>query len=231
MVIEVDNIPVSTADHPVYRIISARYPQMDLFERVASAEQWDILYAVESMTNPRLRDEVGDISLVPATDRVYGPGASWIMAAFTHRPKAGQGGRFNRDFGTYYCAPEEATAVAETAYHRARFLRQSRIDQARLEMRVLRAYLGPVILHNICSIDDSAVYHPSDYSAGQRLGADLQRQGSAGITYNSVRYDGKCCAVFKPVALTNAVHMKYLAYTYDAGAITQVTQIQQPSLS
>jgi hypothetical protein len=104
-------------------------PQIHLFERVAGPEDWDVLYAVESLTNPRLRDEVGDIRLVTREDRVYGEGASWIMAAFTHPPVDGRGGRFNRDFGIYYCAADEAVAIAESSFHRARFLRESRIEQ------------------------------------------------------------------------------------------------------
>ena len=223
------DIKLQTVDQTVIRIIPARFPQVDLFERVASPEDWDILYAVESLTNPRLRNEIGDIALVPPGERVYGPGASWIMAAFTHRPKAGQGGRFNANFGTYYCAPDEATAIAETTYHRARFLRQARIKQTRIEMRVIRAYLGPAELHDLCSLDDPAVYHLSDYSAGQELGAKLRDQDSSGIVYNSVRHPGECCAVFKPTALTNAVHMKYLAYTFKDNVISNVTQITQPA--
>ena len=226
MVIAPEHIPQHTVDQAVLRIIPARFPQVDLFERVASPADWDILYAVESLTNPRLRDEVGDISLVAPGERVYGPGASWIMAAFTHRPEAGQGGRFNAGFGTFYCAPLEATAIAETTYHRARFLRQARIVRARIEMRVIRAYLGPADLHNIRGLDDPAVYHSSDYSAGQHLGATLQQQGSAGIVYDSVRHPGHCCAVFRPSTLTNAVHLNYLAYTFEDDAITEVTRIR-----
>ncbi|WP_232420120.1 hypothetical protein [Nitrosococcus watsonii] len=60
-----------------------------------------MLYAVEFLTNSRLRDKVGDIRLVPLEERVYGDGASWIMAAFTHPPVDGRDGRFNRDFGIY----------------------------------------------------------------------------------------------------------------------------------
>jgi hypothetical protein len=33
-------------------------------------------YQIEAMTNDRLREEVGDISLVPPEDRVSGPGSS-----------------------------------------------------------------------------------------------------------------------------------------------------------
>jgi len=222
LVTQLEDIALQTVDQTVVRIIPARFPQIDLFERVAGPEDWDILYAVESLTNPRLRDEVGDIALVPPGERVFGPGASWIMAAFTHRPKAGQGGRFNADFGTYYCASEEATAIAETTYHRARFLREARIEHTDIEMRVIRAYLGPADLHDLCNLDDPAIYHLSDYSAGQQLGAKLQERQSAGLIYNSVRHPGECCAVFKPSALTNAVHLKYLTYTFENNTITKV---------
>jgi hypothetical protein len=129
--------------HTVFRVILSRYPQIHLFERVASPEHWDVLYAVESLTNPRLRDEVGDIRLVPREDRVYGEGASWIMAAFAHPPVDGRGGRFNRDFGIYYCAADEAVAIAESSFHRARFLRESRIGKTTQDMRVIRRSSDP----------------------------------------------------------------------------------------
>ncbi len=63
--INVSELPTSEASALVYRVILARYPQISLFERVASPEDWDVLFAVESLTNNRLRDEVGDIRLVP----------------------------------------------------------------------------------------------------------------------------------------------------------------------
>ena len=58
-----------------------------------------MLHVVESLTNPGLRNEVGDVRLVRPQDRMYGDGASWIMAAFVRPPVDGRGGRFNRDFG------------------------------------------------------------------------------------------------------------------------------------
>ena len=226
MVVDPDTLPMEEVDWPVYRIISTRYPQIDLFERVASPGQWEILYEIESLTNQRLRNEVGDINLVPEEDRVFGAGSSWIMAAFTHPPRDGQGGRFNRNFGVYYCAADEGTAIAETSYHRARFLRESRIDKARLEMRVLRAYLGPTRLHSLCAVgDDDGVYDPRDYTESQRLGDEIRRRNSPGIHYRSVRCDGECSAVMRPNALSNAVHMNYLEYTFENGAIVTVEPI------
>src|SRR5690606_12385726 len=161
--IDINSLSTSRIDTSVYRVILARYPQVHLFERVASPQDWELLYAVESLTNPRLRDEVGDIRLVPPQERVYGDGASWIMAAFTHPPVDGRGGRFNRDFGVYYCAADEAVAIAESSFHRARFLRESRIDKATQEMRVIRAHLGPAILHDVRHLTEDDIYDPDNY--------------------------------------------------------------------
>ena len=228
MVVDVDSLAMTDVDSAVYRIISTRYPQADLFERVASPEHWDLLYAVEALTNQRLRDEVGDIRLVAEEDRVYGPGSSWIMAAFTHPPKPGQGGRFNRDFGVYYCALDEATAVAETAYHRARFLRESRIDRLSFEMRVIRAHLGPSVVADIRGIDDDDIYHPSDYSESQIFGARLRGRNSPGVYYRSVRHPtGECFAAMRPVVLSNAVHRSYLKYTFEVDAVVRVEPIAE----
>ena len=52
--INIDTLPGSDVDELVYRIILSRYPQISLFERVSAPQDWDALYAVESLTNPRL---------------------------------------------------------------------------------------------------------------------------------------------------------------------------------
>ena len=72
------------------RIIPSVFPPIDLFERVARPEHLDAVHAIESAFNPRLRDAVGDLSLVPRDERIVGPGAGYIMAAFTHVSPDGQ---------------------------------------------------------------------------------------------------------------------------------------------
>ena len=220
--IEISTLPKSEVDQTVYRIISARYPQINLFERVATANDWDVLYAVESLTNPRLRDQVGDISLVPVEDRVYGAGSSWIMAAFTHPPSDGRGGRFNHDFGIFYCAADQHVAIAETSYHRARFLRESRIDKTTVEMRVIRAQLGPVSLHDVRQLAGHPIYDRDDYAEAQQLGYALRNAKSYGVHYQSVRAKGECFGVMRALALSDAIHWRYLCYHYDRGAIVEV---------
>ncbi len=220
--IDIDTLPGSEVNELVHRVILARYPQINLFERVSGPQDWEVLYTVESLTNPRLRDEVGDIRLVPPADRVYGDGASWIMSAFTHPPVDGRGGRFNRDFGIYYCAADEAVAIAESSFHRARFLRESRIDSATQEMRVIRARLGPTTLHDVRHLATDGIYDPDDYSEAQLLGYALRDAHSYGIHYRSVRTTAECYGVLRPKALSNSIHWRYLRYHYDQGSIVGV---------
>jgi len=224
-VIDIDTLPGSDVDEPVYRVILSRYPQIDLFERVANPQDWEVLYAVESLTNPRLRDEVGDIRLVAPEDRVYGDGASWIMAAFTHPPVDGRGGRFNRDFGIYYCAADESIAIAESAFHRARFLRESRVEQTTQDMRIIRAHLGLVTLHDVRHLVGDTIYDPNDYGEGQQLGYALRGANSFGVHYQSVRADGECYGVLRPKALSDAIHWRYLRYHYDQGSIVEIESL------
>ena len=53
--IDIDTLPTSHVNEHVYRVIPTRYPQVSLFERVSGPEHWDVLYAVETSTNLRLR--------------------------------------------------------------------------------------------------------------------------------------------------------------------------------
>jgi hypothetical protein len=77
-----------------WRIIASRFPPIHLFERVSpNPAVWEALIELEELTNPRVRDQVGQISLVPPERRISGINASWVMASFTHvNPK---GSRFS----------------------------------------------------------------------------------------------------------------------------------------
>src|SRR5690242_15428008 len=105
---------------PSWRIISSRFPPIDLFERVANEEDFETVIEIEQLTNPRLREELNNISLVPKKERKFGPGTSYIMSAFTNLKPS----RFsNGSFGVYYASKTLETAVLETKYHKQNFLR------------------------------------------------------------------------------------------------------------
>tara|TARA_R110002072_G_scaffold2123_1_gene17772 strand:- start:1006 stop:1695 length:690 start_codon:yes stop_codon:yes gene_type:complete len=203
-------------DSEVWRIIPSRYPQIDLFERVSSPAEFDLLYQIESLTNPRLRDDVGDMSRVAREDIVSGNGASWIMAAFTHPPQVGQGGRFNKDFGVYYCALNEDVAVAETLYHRKNFFQNSGIDNETADMRVIRASVDKEF-HDVRQFEDADIYHPDNYYHSQVLGERLRNMRSYGVLYKSVRKKGECIAVMRPKAITEARHIRFIRYHFQVG--------------
>ena len=181
------------------------------------------ILAVESLTNPRLRDEVGEIRLVPAEDRVTGPGASIIMASFTHLNP--EGSRFSDGtYGVFYATRDIDTAIAETRYHRERFMRATNQGRMDLDMRV---YLTDVDtdLHDILGkqTEYGLVYHDDDYSAGQQLARVLRLANSNGIAYSSVRRScGECVAIFRPRVLTNSRQERHLSYVWDGRRISDV---------
>ena len=106
--------------HPSWRIMPSRFPPIQLFELVTNVQRLEATIALESETNPRIKNEVGDLSLVPQNDRVVGPGSSIIMAAFTHLNSVGS--KFSDgSYGVFYAAKSLDTAIAETKYHREQF--------------------------------------------------------------------------------------------------------------
>lgn len=212
---------------PAWRIIPSRFPPIDLFERLADPADWEALIEIESLTNPRLRQEAGAISLVPPEERVAGPGASIIMAAFAH-PNP-EGSRFaDASFGVFYCTPDLETAIAETSYHRARFMRATAQKPQHLDMRVYCVDLR-ADLHDIRQWRNRRpeLYHVDDYGASQALARRLKAAGSFGIVYRSVRLaKGECAAVFRPRALSNPRQERHLAYVWDGSAIRDVYEKQ-----
>lgn len=207
---------------PCWRIVPSRFPPIQLFERVTDPADLEAVITVESMTNDRLRDEVGNLQLVPDDDRISGPGTSHIMAAFTHLNPAGS--RFSDGtYGVYYAASALETAVSETIYHREQFMRATSEPQMELDMRVLLANLEQQ-LHDIRGMqtEHATVYSPDDYIAAQALGRNIRAQNAWGIVYDSVRHSGgECVSVFRPPALSNCRQERHLCYIWDGQRISR----------
>ncbi|TDP61372.1 RES family NAD+ phosphorylase [Roseateles toxinivorans] len=184
------------------RLVPSRFPPISLFEAVADPADLAAVFAIESLGNPRLRDEIGELSLVPADQRVSGPGCSPIMAAFTHLNP--EGSRFsNGSYGVYYAAAALETAVAELSHHRARFLARTAEPAIEVDLRCYRVRVK-ALLHDLRGqhgIQHQAFYDPDSYAASQRFGLGLREAGAAGIAYDSVRHAaGQCVALFTPRA-------------------------------
>lgn len=210
------------------RIVPSCYPPIDLFEEVARPEDLEAVFDVESLTNPRLRNEVGDLTLVPAEERVSGPGTSPIMAAFTHPNTAGS--RFSPGtYGVYYAGDSEAVAVAETCHHRERLCRYQDIGPQRIQMR---AYIGVVEAEWVDLRGERRarpdLYDPDRYAASQTFGAAQRDAGAWGIVYQSVRCaGGQCVAVFRPRACRPVRQGPHYDYHFDGSAITHVARLTE----
>ena len=203
-----------------YRIIPARYPPAALFERIADPADWEALLDVESLTNERIRDEVGDIQRVPVAERVSGPGASWVMGAFTH---TGWPSRFSDgSYGVYYTANSRDGAVAESAFHAGRFLVATREPPGEIAMRILVAGVDAA-LHDLRGAGRRflSVHDPDDYAAGQALGRELRAAGSNGAVYRSVRLAAaECVGAFRPRVVKRLPRGDtYLRYHWDGARV------------
>lgn len=218
------DIPTAQLDwQPCYRIVPSRFPPVGLFDAVADPADLEAVFQIEAMTNDRLRDEVGDIALVPLEDRVSGPGTTPIMAAFTHLNP--EGDRFtNGSYGVFYASLAIETAIAETRYHRARFLQATDEPAQELDMRVYAVDLVAEV-HDIRGMRKShpSWYHPGSYAVSQELAAELWNDGSNGIAYLSVRHaSGECVAVFRPRLLSNCRQERHLCYVWDGEMIAMI---------
>lgn len=201
-----------------YRIINSRYPPVDVFERVADPADWEALLAIEQLTNPRVREEWGEISLVAAEERVSGPGASWVMGAFTH---VGFPSRFSDgSYGVYYAARRLDTSVCETAFHLGRFLTATQEPLGtELELRVLVSARVAQRFHDVRT-GHPELHLPDDYAPSQAFAKSLRQGGSNGLVYNSVRHAGApCLAVLRPKAIPRPQQGAHLRYHFDGKRI------------
>ena len=190
--------------NPTYRLVPSRFPPVGLFDRVASVDDLDAVFLVQGLTNPRLRQELGAIALVPVGDRVFGHGSTPVMAAFCYLNP--QGSRFsNGTWGVYYAGSSLAVAVAEVSHHRARFLAATAQPALEVDMR---SYVARVTkpLHDLRSTSRSKAWRklhdPDDYGPSQMLAGTLRARQSWGIVYNSVRDPGgQCVAILRAPAV------------------------------
>jgi len=210
---------------PAYRIVPTRFPSVYLFDRVASQEDFDLLNQLEAMTNTRLRDEIGELALVPKEQRLFGPGSGPIMAAFTHLNPAGS--RFSDgSYGVFYAAREREAAIAETRYHSTRFMQATHEKAMYLQMRLYQVRVkGEVVdLHAYCKKHPD-ILAPESYAAAQVAGKKVRASNANGLIYPSVRFPGgSCVAAFKTGILKNCRHASYLEYHWDGKQINYITE-------
>jgi hypothetical protein len=210
------------------RIIRSLFPPIDLFEDIADPADWPLLMAAEQKTNPRLMETLGALDLVPPDRRVGGPGASYLMAPFTHISPDWPS-RFTRgDYGVLYAADRFETALAETIHHHELFMART-AEPAGWTSQFREIVLDVnVEAHDLRDeLACAEAWRTDDYGPGQALAADLRRAGSDGMIYPSRRLPGgECVALFYPDLASNAVQGRHLDYHWNG---TRVDFVREPA--
>ncbi len=105
-----------------------------LFGRATDSDDPEAIVDPDALTDPRLRDEVGDIELVPPENRINGPGTTVITATFTLLNPNGR--RFpDGTGGLFHAANDLGTAIAGTKHHREQFPSATAPARMEIDMR------------------------------------------------------------------------------------------------
>lgn len=220
---DVNEIPlVNFLNQIAYRLIPSKYPPRSLFDDVANHDEFEVLFAIQALTNPRIRNELGNLNRVPVSERPYGiRGCNYAVGPFVHLNPAGS--RFSKgDFGVYYAAEDVPTAIAETRYHQQNYFSGVvGLKFDRLSMRCLKTQFS-ANLRDIRGDSYKTVdwYSKNNYAAAQELGASVKLNNDAGITYYSVRQENKSCyALFSPAVIKDVIQTTHYEYIWDGEKI------------
>jgi hypothetical protein len=167
-------------------------------------------------------ETLGAIDLVPPDRRVGGPGASYLMAPFTHvspdRPSRFTAGRY----GVLYAARIFETALAETVHHHQRFMARTAEPEgwtSQFREIVLDVDLIAHDLRDGAGAFDEAL-DPDSHEAGQILAEALRAAGSDGIVWPSCRQrGGECAGLFYPDMASSPVQGRHLDYHWNGARV------------
>jgi RES domain len=229
-VINPTSLPVSKVKWEAgVRIVRSIYPPIDLFEDIADPADWPLLISAEQKTNPRLMENIGNLSLVPEHRRVGGNGANYLMAPFCH-VSADRKSRFSDgSFGVLYAGNVFEVALLETIHHHERF--RARTREAPGWTSQFREIVMDIDarLHDLRKpdADQLQALDPDSYAVSQTLAAQLRAAGSDGLVYPSARHKGgECVGLFYPDLATKVVQGRHLDYHWDG---TRVDLYRNPS--
>lgn len=223
------NLPLLSAKNTKgYRLINSKLPPIHLFDDVADADEFEMLYQLQVRTNPRLQNAIGRIELIPKEDIPFGiTGCSYATAPFTHINPYGS--RFSHGaFGVLYIAENNDTAIAEVKHHQQRYWEN--VEQLHFERFTLRGLACNFEREGLLDLThlpyEHPIYHPEDYSASQALGAQAHQQRHTGLAYRSVRNSNNICwALFTPRVVTACVQHAHYEMIWDGKKIASANKL------
>jgi RES domain-containing protein len=194
-----------------------------------SPKELDDLVLLDGATNDRVQGEQRGLIGISTFELVYAiPNAHVVNAAYTHANESGS--RFNdHTRGAWYAADRQKASIAEVVYHKSRRLSEIIVPDGPSQ-RPAR----DVSTYDDWLADFQADFHvldppadfseflqpepvPQCYKLSQALAQQLLDEGSNGIVYPSVRYQGSQCVVcFRPALVYNPRRSERLEITLKA---------------
>ncbi|MZR61570.1 RES family NAD+ phosphorylase [Alcanivorax sp. DP30] len=215
-------------DQAAYRLVNSKHPPIHIFDDVADQADFDALFAVQALTNPRLLQRTGQLNRVPEDQRPWGiPGCNYALGPFVHVNPAGS--RFSDgSFGVYYCADHINTAIAETRYHQERYFQNVEgLKYDRIVMCGLKTHFSGTLLDITPASDHPRWHAASDYGPARELGSHLKTEQHTGLHYESVRAAGQYCyALLTPAVITSVIPTRHYEYIWDGEKIAHTLTIQ-----
>jgi len=210
----------------LFRVVSSlESPLRALSSLVERPEDLDELIALEAETSDIAAEALDHIRRVSPADRYTGPSAALIMLPFVlPRPSRFSDG----SYGVWYGGLDLDTAIAETRYHRARFLAAVAEPPGYFpHFAISASFTGNA--HPATALPapvDAMIHDPDDYTAAQSYGRRVRDDGSDAIVYRSVRLQGGICVgAFRPRALRAPQREAALRYEWDGTRIVNVHRL------
>lgn len=212
-----------------YRLVNSKFPPIAMFDDVADADEFEVLYEIQALTNPRLKNEVGQLELIARSEIPFGiAGCSYATAPFTHVNPAGS--RFSDgSFGVLYLADTVDTALAEVQHHQAQYW--SKVPDLNYERFVFRGLSCSFVDKAMKDVTTIAltdpIYDPDDYSHSHGFGKAIRQARCPGLRYHSVRRPGShCWALMSPRPVLSIIQTAHYEMIWNR-QITSVNQINE----
>ncbi len=213
-----------------FRLVNSKFPPVNLFDDVADQSEFELLYELQALTNPRIQTEVGNLNLIRRSEIPFGiTGCSYATSPFTHVNP--DGSRFSDgQFGMLYLADSVSTAIAEVSFHQGRYWAGVKgLAYDRLVFRGLRFKVGEMAWYDATALEYSdAIYHPDNFAASRGLGQALYKAGAKGLQYHSVRKPGAICwGLFTPRHVKSVVQSTHFEFIWNGQAISAIHRVSR----
>lgn len=202
-----------------YHVAPRRSSPIRHFGRIAGAEDFGALNVLEALTDDRIRDEIGQIEVAPAHERVYGEHAETVMAAFTHWNA--DGGLFSDgSYGVFCFGLSEDTATAQALDHLGTFLAATDEQPTGVQMSLYSFSLTG----EVADLRSTQTDCHRDFT--RELGKQLRAIGVSGILFpRPLHAGGECVAAFKATLIAEYLSAVDLEFNWNGKRIEDVTRM------